>query len=368
MARWLFSTINFYLARRFLSWFAIIFTGLILIISLFEIMDLLRKILSRPDISLLVIVEILILKLPHHIVMFLPFFVLASVMMVLWRLNQNSEITILRSMGLSLPQMLSGILVTAGALGVFFVLLLNPVKAVMTSRLYDIEDKLFGANHGQVSLQDTGLWLKEGLNHKNRIIHSVHVKLNTLTFEGLSLYEFDENGHYQKRIMAESGTLRHGAFHLHQVEIYENDGRVENTPTLTLETGMTPQKIQDSNATPETMHILNIIRFIDELDVSGLSSVHYKMYIHKQFSKIALMLVMVLLGAAFCMNPTRTGKSSGKLIALGLLSGLGFHFFTDFVYALGLGGRLPALFAVWAPVLLGGVLSTTLLLHTQERR
>ena len=80
------------------------------------------------------------------------------------------------------------------------------------------------------------------------------------------------------------------------------------------------------------------------------------------------MLVMVLLGAGFCINPTRTGKSSGKLIALGLLSGLGFHFFTDFIYALGLGGRLPPLLAVWSPVILGGVLSLTLLLHSEERR
>lgn len=364
---YLFSTTHSYISRLFLKWFGIVFFGFASIISLFEVIEVLRKLLNRPDVSLFVIVELILSKIPQHLTVLLPFLVLASVMMVLWRLNQSSELTVLRASGISIWQMIGGLVSVVICMGFFFITIINPIQATLTSRLYDLEDKLFGDQHAQVSLQDTGLWLKERHQDKDRIVHSLGVNMGELVFTNISFYEFGNSGHYKKRIMAKSAHLEEGHFILKDVDIYTEGEERSHHDSLSLETNITEEKIRDSNANPETMNIPQVIKLIDDLEESGLSSIAYRLYLYKQFAKVGLMIVMVFLATSFCLRPPRMGRTGG-LVGLCLITGLIFHFFTDFVYALGLGGRIPPLVAVWSPVLIGGLISLALLIHGDEAK
>lgn len=364
---YLFSTINFYISKLFFKWFGIIFVGFTAIFALFEVVDVLRKMLSRNDIGISTFVELLILKLPQHIEILLPFLVLASVMMVLSRLNQKSEIIVLRAAGVSIWQVIWGIIVDVFILGIVFIAIFQPIKATMISRLYDLEDKLFSTQHAQVSLQNTGLWLKERTSEGDRLVHSLGVDLSNLHFSDISFYESNDHGHYKRQVMARQGILDQGQFVLRDVDIYVPGQPTHHFNTMSIKTEITSERIRDSNANPETMNLLQVMKLRGDMDKSGLSTLVYDLYIYKYFAKIGLMVVMVFLATSFCLQPPRTSRSGG-LVGLCLLTGLVFHFLSDFVYALGLGGRVPPLVAVLSPVLIGGLLSLALLIHGDEAR
>ncbi|MBX9977242.1 MAG: LPS export ABC transporter permease LptG [Alphaproteobacteria bacterium] len=364
---YLFSTLNRYIIKQFFKWFGVCFLGIASIVLLFDMIELLRRMMGWPNVGLFIMVEILLLRLPGELQKMLPFIVLAGAMLTFSRMNQHSEMTATRAAGVSIGKILLGLMASVFVFGLINIAIIDPIRATLTERYYYIEEKIFGTKRNTVSINEAGLWLKEVIPSKDkdqyeeRIFHALHMDLEKGYFKGISIYVFDSTGNFTRRINAEEGLLKNGQWLL--TNAYTDRNPIKENKVLPTE--LTLQKIRDSNAMPETLSFWQIPGFIQILEKSGMSSLSYRMYYHKIIAQVGFMMIMVLLAAGFCLRPIRSSRTS-FLISVCLLTGLLFHFTTDFVYALGLGGRLPPLLSSWLPSLMGLLLSSALLLHAEE--
>ncbi|MBX9804685.1 MAG: LPS export ABC transporter permease LptG [Alphaproteobacteria bacterium] len=363
---YLFSTLNFYFCRVLLVWLGACTIIISTLISLFEGSELIRRSIGKPNIDLSIIFEMIILKLPNHFQILLPFIVLMSTMVVFYRLNHTQEIVAARSSGLSIWQFLSGLMVFVLTLGFLQLVILNPLSAAMSNRLENLDAAYFSGASSRIAISETGLWLRESTTNRQTIIHTGFVQPNTKTFTNVTFHNYQPNGTYETRIDATSAILQKGHWELRDAVIWQDkEGAFKNYPIMKIATPLTIEKIQDSNTSPETISFWSLPKFIDILDKSGLSSINYRLYWHGQIAKLGIMMAMILLAAAFGIRPIRQGGTV-LYITMGICSGFALYFLNDIVYALGRGGQIPILLAAWAPTLIMTLLSLALLLHLED--
>lgn len=361
-----FSTLNLYFCRVFFTWLGTCTVVIGTVISLFEGSELVRRSMGKTNIDLSIILEMIVLKLPTHFQMLLPFIVLSATMVSFYRLNHTQEIIAARSSGLSIWQLLSGLMAFVLAFGFLQLIILNPLSAAMSNRLANLDATYFSGASSRIAISETGLWFREITPDRQSIIHTLYVQPNTKTFTKITFHNFHPNGGYETRIDASSAALKTGYWELQDVVIWQDkEGAFKTYPVMKIPTSLTIEKIQDSNTSPETVSFWSLPKFIDILDKSGLSSVSYRLYWHGQIAKLGMMMAMILLAAAFGIRPIRQGGTV-IYITLGIGSGFALYFLNDIVYALGLGSQIPILLAAWTPTLIMTLLSLALLLHLED--
>lgn len=360
------STLNLYFCRVFLTWLGTCALVIGAVISLFEGTELVRRSIGKTNIDLSTICEMIALKLPNHFQMLMPFIILSATMITFYRLNHSQQIIAARSSGLSIWQILWGLIACVLILGLTQLIIFNPLSAAMSKRLTNLDALYFsGASH-HIAISETGMWFREITPDRQSIIHTVHLQPGTKTFTAVTFHNFHPNGRYETRIDASSAILQKGYWELRNAMIWQDqEGVFKNYPLMKISTPLTIEKIQDSNTPPETISFWSLPKFIDILDKSGLSSISYRLYWHGQIAKVGMMMAMILLAAAFGIRPIRQGGTV-LYITFGIGSGFALYFLNDIVYALGLGSHIPILLAAWTPTLVMALLSLALLLHLED--
>lgn len=362
--RYLYSTLNCYFSRLFLGWVGINCGAIITVVSLFEATEYARRSIGRTHINTGLILEMVILKIPQHIELLLPFIILLSTLLTFLRLHHSNEMVIIRSCGVSIWQYLSGLCFFIVLLGVFDLLVLNPITAAMTYRLKNIETAAFQNNENRLSVSETGLWLREAHESQQCIFHAQSANLKTACFYDITFYTFSSQGDYISSLHAKKAILRPGSWTLESAKIWEKEAQHDHE-TLTLPTTLTLEKIQAGPLAPESLSIWEISDYIKILEKSGLSVIGYKLHWHMQFAKVGLMIAMLLLGSVFSLRHPLRGVNRLSFIAA-LVCGLFVYFLKDVIYALGLADKIPILLACWVPVIVTFSLSTTLLIHLED--
>ncbi|MBM3467825.1 MAG: LPS export ABC transporter permease LptG [Alphaproteobacteria bacterium] len=363
---YIFSTLNLYFCRVFFTWLGTCAVIIGTIVSLFEGTELVRRSIGKTNIDLSIVFEMIFLKLPNHFQMLMPFIVLTAAMVAFYRLNHTQEIIAARSSGLSIWQLLSGIITSVLVFGLLQLIILNPLSAAMSNRLNNLESLYFSGTNHHIAISETGLWFREITPTRQSIIHAAHVQPDTGTFTTVTFHNFLINGNYETRVDASSVVLKKGYWELKNANVWQaKEGTFKNYPQIQVPTSLTIEKIQDSNTPPETISFWSLTRFIDILDKSGLSSISYRLYWHGQIAKLGMMMAMILLAAAFGIRPIRQGGTL-LYITLGISGGLALYFLNDIVYALGLGNQIPILLAAWTPTIVMTLLSFALLLHLED--
>src|SRR6185437_12212699 len=116
MSPW--KTLFRYIARQFFTWCTIIFVAMMSIVFLLDYIELIRRAGTRPDATLLILLEMAALKQPDMMQQVMPFAILFGTMMAFWRLTRSHELVVARAAGISAWQFLAPPLSGAFLLGV----------------------------------------------------------------------------------------------------------------------------------------------------------------------------------------------------------------------------------------------------------
>lgn len=354
-----------YFARHYLGWFSSVFATVTLIITLFDLMELLRRASGRTDIGAPAILEMLLLKLPSLLQQLLPFIVFFSVILTLWTLNRRNELTVSRAMGISIWQILAPLVTTSLVIGCIDVALINPLSAKLMLRYEHLNDQYFQGNMGSLSVSETGLWVGEADTNARRIYHIKHVNpgLNKLT--DVTLYMYDHQDHLKTRINATSGLVQDGYLHLSRVWSVTPDGLPSYLPQLALASTLTLDTIQNSGASPRSVSFWDLRDFVKILEKSGISGHKYLLHWHSLLAHWAWLGVMVLLATACAVRPIRQGGTL-TLMVIGAVIAFGLYILQDITYALGASGTLPILLAAWTPTGISALLGISVLLYSED--
>ena len=166
------TTMSFYIGRQFFVSFLTIFTILLTLILLVDMIEFLRRAASKPLINIAMIMEMAVLKLPHMGQQLFPFAVLFGGMSAFWRLTRNHELIVSRAAGVSVWQFLMPVLGLAFLLGVVKITLFNPLAATMLTRFERVEAAAFKGQESFLALSNSGLWLRQSDGTDQSVIHA----------------------------------------------------------------------------------------------------------------------------------------------------------------------------------------------------
>lgn len=358
-------TLSWYIGRHFLGAAVAVLLGLAAVVMLFDVIELLRRTASKDDVSLDLVLQMALLKMPFMAQTVLPFSVLIGAMMAFWHLTRNLELVIARAIGVSAWQFLFPAVALAFLLGVLQVTILNPVASAMIASFDQLEAKHIRGQTNLLAVSENGLWLRQSDGNERSILHARRVGQDDMRLGEVTIYEFEGDDDFVRRIDAAAGDLVDGHWVLEDAAVWQAGATTERHDSLALPTDMTLERIQDSFAAPETMSFWELPAFIDILERAGFSGKRHRLYWHSLLAVPFLLCSMVLVGAACSLRLPRRG---GILVmaASGLGAGFLFYFASDLIHALGLSGRIPPELAAWTPAAVSALLGVAVVLHLED--
>lgn len=361
----LWGTLSIYLGKQFLRNVGIIFAALVSIIFLVDFIELLRKSADKENVTIFLMLQMTLMRLPTLSQKLLPFIALFGGMLTFFRMSRSSELTVIRASGVSAWLFLMPSLAIAFFGGIFILTVINPIAAAMETHAAQLENKYFEKKTNILQLSSENLWLRQVDEDGLFVIHALGAINQGIDLTDVIIFQYDTNEQFVGRIEASHAKLNKGYWDLKDVLLTSPELPGTFLDTLQLETSLTVSQIQESFAPPKNLSIWDLPNFIDTLEEAGFSALRHRIYWHSLIAGPVLLLAMVLVAATFSLRATRRGRT-GLLILSGIASGFVFYFFTDIILALGLAGTLPVLMAAWTPAIAITLLGLSMMFHLED--
>ncbi len=357
-----------YFGRQFLSGIFMSVAIIAVIIFMVDVIEMLRQYASKDKIGGAMAIQLSVLKLPNLLETVFPFAFLFGAMWTFSRLSRSNELVVARASGVSAWQFLAPAVAIALLTGTFMVTVYNPASAVMLARYSVLEKTLLRGEDSRLSLAKTGLWLREAQDGNHRVVHALSVDDSSdgsLRINDVIMFGFEGRTEFADRIDARSAELQEGEWHLTDVWTWSGDGQPRFYDRLTVPTAMSPKRIQESFASPETLPFWELRDFIETAREAGFSVNRHRFHWHALVSTPFLLTAMVFLAATFSLRQSRFGGVVRLLIA-GVLAGFGLFFISDVAGALGQSGIMPPALAAWGPTVVTALLGLAILFHLED--
>lgn len=360
-------TLSVYVSRQFVFWLLCCFVTLMAIAAMFDMVELLRRASGKQEVSIEVLVQMSLLKLPHLVQDMLPFAVLLGGMMAFWRMARANELVISRAAGVSAWQFLFPPLIITFLFGVVLITTFNPFAAAMRSQYEALESKHLGKDRAAFAVSETGVWLRQGTKGAQAVIHAANVVGGgeAARLGNVIVFQLEGEDRFVARIDAGVALLRSGYWELRDAYISDTQGETRAVDVYRLATELTIDGIQDSFASADTLSFWELPKFIGTMEDAGFNANAHRLYLHSLLATPALLCAMVLVAAIFSIKVSRR-SSTGMMIVGGVISGFFLYFFTNVVHALGLSASIPAEFAAWMPAGVAMMLGIAAILHLED--
>lgn len=358
-------TLFSYLARQYGFWLVSVFLALTALFGIFDFVELLRRASNKADLPFEIIVQMSLTKLPQLIEVLFPFMILFGSLIAFWRLAKSNELIVIRAAGFSAWQALLPALVVAFVVGVFQVTAYSPLAASLNARFEQLENKYLEVNDSQLSVSQTGLWLRQKYEGGQAVIHAVKTRAGGTRLRDVTVYLFSDQNTFNGRIDAKRAVLNDNRWDLSEVLVSNPNGTREKRAGYTLPTNLTEKRIADSFASADSLSFWRLPSFIRTLEEAGFNTTEHRLRFHSLLSKPLLFCAMVLIAATFSFQATRRASTSYMILG-GIMCGFLLYLLTNVVHALGLATGLPVPLAAWMPAGVSIMLGITALLHMED--
>ena len=319
------------------------------------------------------------LLLPSRLYELLPISVLIGTIIVMARLAQSSEYTILRTSGLG-PWRALRILLTLGSFFVLFSFLVGDYVAPAADRASQL---LKARYQSRVMVGQTGAWLREKTD-----VSSFVVNVKSLSPENamLSVQIYEFNGRNQVMSVTKAERARFGqgeAWELegvlrtefsaptHQVDATRaavesgeagprSDLRIQRlkADTLSWPTQITAEMVSVALLRPDRMRTIDLFTYIRHLEANGQTAQRYEIEFWKKVFYPLSCLVMVVLALPFAYLNMRSGGIATYVFG-GVMIGISFFLLNNVFGYIGNLSNWQPWFAAAAPGLLYSAISLT---------
>jgi len=349
----LFSRLGRYLLMRALVGVSIALFGVLVSILLIDLVEQMRTVGTRTELTVLEALRLTLLKTPMLIEQTLPFIVLAGTMMAIVGLNRSSELVAMRAAGVSAWRFLTPSIFLGVVLGVIVVTALNPIGA-MAYRIFEGE-KSEQLSERAASAGDNGVWLRQGDQDGQVVIHADGVDANGSTLLGATFIFFEtreETLRFTRRMRAARAELRPGFWQLTEVVEAAPGGRPTRHSHLAIPTALDATELINRFVTPATLSFWSLPGFIAEAREAGFAPTRYELKWQSLLAYPLLLAAMAGLGAAFSLQLQRLGNLA-RWGAAGVGIGLFLFFYSQLAGAFAMTQSVPAIIAAWSAPLAG---------------
>ena len=324
-----------------------ILSVLFLFVALFFIFDLIQGIADGEQLNVGLIFTLVgsALEIPSWAYELVPLSALTGTLIALARFSSNSEYVVMRSAGMSLKNLTSTLSIVA-ILVSFITLLVGEFIVPKAQRvLQEITVSSGPEQHVIAQTFRSGHWIKD----QDRIINVARLT-KKFDLSGILIFELnDEDRSVRRMIKASNGIINENEWQLSDVrvtEIYSNRLVRSVSPSLSLNTSITPKILNSLLLGEEHLTYLELARYIHHLEANGEEVYRYKSAQWTKISHVVTVFLLVFIAVAFVSFENR-GRHAGFWIFIGITSGVGLYFATQLIKSIGTIGRWnPATFSL----------------------
>ncbi|MEM6461946.1 MAG: LPS export ABC transporter permease LptG [Pseudomonadota bacterium] len=353
-----------YLFRRYVvitCWFII---GILVIIYMIDFTEFAGRASGLPGYTLGLGALLSIMRLPSILLQTMPFIILFASISALLVLNRKYELVIARSAGISAWQFLLPMCAASLLIGLLMIMLVNPLSSVALAKVQELEFSI-GMQGGTIGTFERPPWMRERTGERVTMIGAERVARGGSLLGDATFVRFDENGTIFERIDAATATLGDGQWLLNDAVRTVPGATSENVATLTINTNLRPDLVEESLAPPESISFFQLPRKIKVARTVGLGANAFAMQYQSLLALPFLLVAMTLIAATVSLKFVRSGQS-GTVILAGILAGFLLYVVTVLARSFGAVGAVPPLTAAWLPVIVAFALGITVLLHRED--
>jgi len=267
------------------------------------------------------------LGIPSLVYELLPLASLIGALYALGHLAAGSELTVMRTTGLSIFRLVLSVLRTG--------LILLLVAWIVGEWLMPLSEKKAAKVHGEALLEftydvtESGVWLRSGdeFVRIQKIIDDHHMA-------DIQVYRFDQdNNPTAVQIVRDAYfvTGKEGVVGWEMRDIDElqfNDGNAEKVGRTSERSSsqVKPAQVKLLAVQPEELSTLELFRYIDFLDETGQDARHHRHVFMERFAQPISVLIMLVLAVPFVTRSSRS-VPVGQQIFLGVMVGVVFYIF-----------------------------------------
>ena len=358
-------TLRRYVAKRFLLSILGAFVVCACLIFMIDMVELLRMSRRATDLSAATLLWMGLLRLPAFSEILLSFAVLVGSIGALLSLNRKSELTVMRSAGMSAWQFLRPGLTVTLLLGVFAVTLFNPLAAAARSEAEQLTAEVFGREAGLLAASGEGSWLRQDGADGQSVVNAKASSNQGLSLIGVTAFQFDPQGRFVERMDADRAVLQDGYWELQRTTVSRPLREPETFDTYSLSTHLNRERVGDALGSEIAVSFWQLPNLIQASEKAGLSASKYRMQHALLMSRPGLLIAMVILAATVSLRSFRSGGIQ-TMVLTGMIGGIGFFLLAEVSRQVGAAGLLSPALAVWVPIALALLVSLTVLLHQED--
>ncbi len=344
--------IDLYITKTFLIRFLQILASFCLVIFFINFLDTTDKVRGR-DVAFYLVILMSFLRVPDLLNDIVPSLVLISSIVTFFTLSSRSEITIIRVSGFLLWKVIRPVAISAFLLGVFWIFVFEPMSIFMTKTFHRMEAKYVDHESREVVALTNGIWLKQEnteIPNEEILIQAKKVYKENLELNGVTLWFFNENGQFYKKIDANKMWLKDGFWLVEGAMINEVNAINKVVGNVLIKTnldqGLVIQKVVNDFQSVKLFSIFELPDLIKDMRSSGIESTKFSVYFHSLLIMPFLFLAMVFISCYFSLNHIRNNNAVIKLF-LGMVVGLALYIINTLMNALGSSGLISVFASTW---------------------
>lgn len=366
----IFGILSRYVTRQLLINFFMVFFAILGIIMMFDSIEALRRVAGRDDLTFGFTVQYALTRITKTVETVIPFVLMVAAMITFWVLSKNNEFVIIRSTGVSIFGFLKPLMLAAFLLGVADIALFNPIAAKMYEWHEVLSYRMETRNPNAMLFSSKGLWIREAVSDNQvLLIQARSLRQDddgTVWMRDISITELDKNSQITKSYEAYFATLEKDIIHLKDVKVIEGGKPVESLSDYAYKTSINLQRIKENFVEPEAISFWQLPDTISFYEKSGFSATQHIMRFLNLLVSPFLLVGMLMLAAVFMLQNTLRGSAVMWRVVLSIAAGFGFYFASQVVFAFGLNGYIPTWLAAFAPTIIIILISTSLLIQSDE--
>jgi lipopolysaccharide export system permease protein len=358
-------TLGRYFGWRFVTATVGIFVGILVLSTLIDYVELMRRASDVPDASPVTVAKIALFRVPQLGERLMPFCVLIGTMSCYLNFSRRNELVVARAAGVSAWQFVTPAAACAFLLGVLAVTAYNPLSATLQEQAKRLESDVFGSRQTTITTNTGTFWISQRTSSGKAYINAVSSRSQGLELSTVTVFKFDKAGAFIERLEAQSAVLQRGFWRLTKVRSYPVGARPQDQAIVDLPTNLTREQVSENFATPESVPFWELPQYIKTAEHVGLAAAGYRLQFQKLLAKPFLLGAIVFLASAVSLRFFRFGGVQ-KMVLGGILAGFLLYVLSKIADDMTTAGLMPPVAAAWVGVLAAAVVGVTALLYQED--
>ena len=215
-------SINRYIIKEFLKSLVVVVCVMFSIVLLITLLDEFNYFKTKQDLKFIQFIIFTFLKIPNLLFNLFPFIVLFSGIVFYLKIYNYNEVISLRIMGYSNIQIILIPALTCFLLGYIIVFTIVPFTSSMLKYYEELKSE-YDQKKNLVFVNETGIWIIDKNENDKNIIRIDKIDKNFSNITQITIYNYDKNNNFIRRIDANEGVINDTNWQLSKVNIISSN-------------------------------------------------------------------------------------------------------------------------------------------------